>query len=98
MSPKYTQVQFNDELANMLREAKEQRKLRRRIVESSELHDRVVNHAPVIPPNEKRMPSACFAMFRLALHQRGKAKLVSELPNGPTSTIKIEFDTADLPG
>jgi len=94
--PTYRHPQFHAELANMLKDAKAQGQSRKRIV-SRELHDRVVNHTPVIPPKEKRMPIACFAMLRLALHQRGKAKLISELPNAPSSTLEIEFDTTDLP-
>jgi len=94
--PTYRHHQFHTELANMLRKANA-RGESRKCIASGDLHDSVVNHALVIPPKDKRMPMACFAMCRLALHQRGKAKLVSELPNSPTSTIKIEFDTADLP-
>jgi len=96
MSPKYTHDQFHTELASMLRKASARGESRKRVV-SRELHDRVVNHAPVIPPKDKRMPMACFAMCRLALHQRGKVKLISELPNAPSTTLEIEFDTVDLP-
>lgn len=89
MSKQPTQNElFNECLANMLREENAQDKSRA-IIKSGDLHDRA--------GGENRMPTACFAMLRLALHQGGKAELVSPLPNGPTSTIEIEFDTADLP-
>jgi len=90
--PKSHQAKFNDELANMLKEAHAQGFARKPIV-SSELHDRAIE------PNARnhRMPTACISMFRLALHQRGKAKHIGKLPDGATSTLEIEFDTADLP-
>ena len=90
--PKSLQAKFNDELANMLKEASAQGQVRKRI-KAKELHDRAIE------PGTRNavMPTACISMFRLALHQRGKAKLIGKLPNGATSTLEIEFDTADLP-
>ena len=84
------QTEFNECLANFLREKNAQGKSRASIV-SRELHD-------LAGATENRMPLASIAMFRLALHQGGKAKLLSHpLPNGAGSKIEIEFDTADLP-
>lgn len=88
MSSQPTQAEFNECLAAMLREANAQGRARASIV-SGDLH----RYAGA----KQRMPQACLAMFRLVLHQGGKAKLVGPLPNGATSTIEIEFDTADLP-
>ena len=89
MSKQPTQNEiFNECLANMLREKKAQGKSRAPIV-SGELHSRAG-----VPD---RMPTACFAMLRLALYQGEKAKLISRLPPGPTNTIEIEFDTEKLP-
>lgn len=86
------QARFNDELANMLKEARMQGCARKSIV-SRELHDRAIEP----DARNHRTATACISMFRLALHQRGKAKYIGKLPDGATSTLEIEFDTADLP-
>ena len=85
---KYTQADFNECLAEMLREAKAEGKLRA-VIRRGDLLKRA---AP-----ESRPAMTTFAMFRLMLHQGDKAKLVGDLPKSEIVDIKVEFDTSDLP-
>lgn len=97
MSKSYHPVQFDNELAKMLREASVQHKSHESVIVSRDLHARVVNHSTVIPPNEMRMPMACAAMWRLMSKQGDKATVIHTSKSGQTSKLVIKFDTADLP-
>lgn len=92
MSPKYRQIQFESELIDMLKEARVRGEFRVRI-KARDLHKRIVD------PVDNRMPMACAAMWKLESPQNGKATVIYEPKNlrRESSTLEIEFDTADLP-
>lgn len=97
MSKSYHPAQFDNELAKMLREASAQHESRECVIVSRDLHARVVNHAAVIPPNERRMPMACAAMWRRVSKQGGRATVIRTSKSGQTSKLVIKFDITDLP-
>jgi len=96
MSKSYHPVQFDNELEKMLSEASAQHESRECVIVSRDLHARVVNHAPVIPPNERRMPMACAAMWRLVSKQGGSATVIRASKSGQTSKLVIKFGVTNL--
>jgi len=88
--PKYTKDQFENELANMLKEANARGESRVRI-KAGDLHKRVVN------PGDNYTSMACNAMRKVKSHQGDKAIVIYEPPAGNGSRLEIEFDTVDLP-
>lgn len=93
MSTTYRQQEFYAELQKMLREANAKGQPRVCIL-SEKLHDRVVTI--VVTKNDKRMPMACNAMWKLKKQQGIKAKVIFEPPSGQSNKLKIEFDTAAI--
>ncbi len=84
---KYSQGQFEEELAKMFAEAKAKGQSRLRVV-SQELHDRVV-HEKI-----NRMPITCNAMWHVWREQGWHKDRCHSVPrSGQSNTLEIEFVT-----
>lgn len=85
---RYYQVQFDQELEQMLKEGKSRGNDLMRIV-SKQLHDRVVH------TRDNRMKMACNAMWKLWKEQGSHMdRIIHTTPSNESSTIEIEFDSA----
>ncbi len=84
---KYNQLQFEDELAVMLAEAKAKGQSRLRVV-ARDLHDRVVCG------EDKRMLLTCNAMWYMWREQGWHKERCFDVPRcGQSTTLEIEFAT-----
>lgn len=84
----YTQVQFDQELQKMLKEARDAGKGLVCVL-SKRLHDRVVH------TRDNRMPMTCKAMWKLWKKQGSRTdRITNTTPSGESTTIEIEFDTS----